>query len=372
MEESMRPWSLSCVVVSLTLAAFVCFPRADFARETQPDRIAALIKQLGDDEFARREAASKELETIGQPALDALGKAAANNPDLEVRSRAGDLVTRIVDRFDRTDVQSVPPPQGAIVLFDGKNFDNWIARDGQFRPAWKLLAGGSMEAHESDIRTRRTFAGPYKLHVEFRVPSMTFTPTTGRGNSGVYVHGRYEVQILDSHRLKADIRSCGAIYGVAAPRCNACKALDVWQSFDIEFEPPQYEAGTKVRYPRLTVWHNGIKIHDQFEVPVDDTGQGLPGDPAQPGPIMLQEHGSPVQFRNIWLMPLANAKGRRTARGAGFQPARVVRHVGNLPHGLPGSSKAPRCRTVTPAYNRSSAGDPVSGKAGPARPRGAR
>jgi hypothetical protein len=286
----------------------VWVPCGHAEKQPEQDRIAGLIKQLGDDDFARREGATRELETIGQPALEALGKAAVGSSDLEVRSRAADLVTRILDRLDRTDTPSLPPPAGATILFNGKDLDNWVARDGQSRPEWKLLDRGVMETRVSDIRTRRTFAGPYKLHVEFLVPLMQNVPAQGRGNSGVYLNGRYEVQILDSHRVPADSRSCGAIYGVAAPRCNASKAPGVWQSYDIEFHPPEFEGGTKIRYACLTVRHNGILIHDKFEVPVDDTGQGLPGDPSLPGPIMLQEHGSPVQFRNIWLLPLPGGK----------------------------------------------------------------
>jgi hypothetical protein len=161
-----------------------------------------------------------------------------------------------------------------------------------------------MEAQGSDIQTWQTFAGGYKLHVEFRVPHMPNATGQGRGNSGVYLQGRYEVQILDSHGQLPDTGSCGAIFSVAAPRVNACKAPEIWQSYDIDFDPPQFKNGTKVKNARVSVVHNGIVIHDKVEIPVDTTGHlGLPGDPAQPGPILLQYHGSPVQFRNIWLVP---------------------------------------------------------------------
>jgi hypothetical protein len=282
--------------LALTAAALAEAP----AERGRADRIASLIKQLGDDEFANRQAASAGLEAIGEPALPALRKA-ADAPDLETRRRARAVIAAVVERLAGTDVKSVPPPRGATVLFDGKGLDGWAARDGRSPVAWALLPGGVMEARGGDVRTRQAFAGPYRLHLEFRVPP---GPDGQRGNSGVYLHGRYEVQVLDSHGQRPDPYSCGAVYGMAAPLVNACKKAGTWQSYDVEFHPPEYEEGERVSRARLTVFHNGALIHDQVEVPVDDTGMGLPGDPARPGPIMLQYHGSPVQFRNLWLVPL--------------------------------------------------------------------
>jgi hypothetical protein len=91
---------------------------------------------------------------------------------------------------------------------------------------------------------------------------------------------------------------------VAAPLVNACKAPTIWQSYDIEFEAPKFDGKKKVAPARMTVYHNGVKIHDNVAIPVDNTRAGLGGDPSQPGPIMLQDHGNPVQYRNIWLVPL--------------------------------------------------------------------
>jgi hypothetical protein len=112
------------------------------------------------------------------------------------------------------------------------------------------------------------------------------------------------VQILDSYGLKSEKNDCGAIYGVAAPKVNACKAPTVWQAYDIEFTSPKFENGKKTEPARMTVSHNGIKIHDDVSIPVDNTTAGLGGDPASPGVILLQDHGHPVQFRNIWLLPI--------------------------------------------------------------------
>jgi hypothetical protein len=204
---------------------------------------------------------------------------------------------------DKEDVKTVPPPKGAVVLFDGKNLDNWLKADGKAPAEWKLLEGGVMQATKGNIVTRDKFDGRFKLHVEFRVPYMPEAKGQARGNSGVYVQGRYEVQILDSYGLESKNNDCGAIYEVAAPKVNACKAPTVWQSYDIEFTAPKCADGKRTAWPRMTVHHNGVKIHDDVEVPTENTRAGLGGDVCTPGPIMLQDHGNPVQFRNIWLVP---------------------------------------------------------------------
>jgi hypothetical protein len=297
----MRTYTLAALGLALVFGAGVL--RGD-PEPKDRDRVAALIRQLGDDQFTRRERASKELAALGEHALANLD-AAISSPDAEVRRRAEVLLRQIRHRLAHTDVKHVPPPGGAVVLFNGENLNGWVARDGAAWAPWRLLAGGVMEAAGTDIRTRKTFAGSYKLHVEFRVPHMPKATAQGRGNSGVYLHGRYEVQILDSFGLKGGDGDCGAIYGVAAPRVNACKAPEKWQSFDIEFHPPRFTNGVKSRLAQLTVRHNGVLIHDREELSTDDTGLGLADHPSLPGPVLLQYHGSPVHFRNIWLLPLA-------------------------------------------------------------------
>ena len=124
-----------------------------------------------------------------------------------------------------------------------------------------------------------------------------------RSNSGVYLQGQYEVQILDSYGLQSKNNDCGAIYEVAAPLVNACKAPTVWQSYDIEFQSPKCENGKQVEPPVITVYQNGIKIHDKLKITKTNTRAGRGGDPCKPGPIMLQDHGDPVQYRNVWLLP---------------------------------------------------------------------
>jgi hypothetical protein len=205
---------------------------------------------------------------------------------------------------DRQDVKSTPPPKGAVVLFDGKSLDGWGKRSRKGKAHWKILDGGILQVEKGgDILTTKEFGGSFTLHVEFRVPYLPNAHGQARGNSGVYLQGRYEVQILDSYGLESKANDCGAIYGIAAPKGNACKAPTVWQSYDIEFHPPKCVDGKKVERARMTVYHNGVRVHDNVALTQDNTVAGLGGNPCTPGPILLQEHGSPVQFRNIWLLP---------------------------------------------------------------------
>jgi hypothetical protein len=209
---------------------------------------------------------------------------------------------------DLKDAESTPAPKGAIVLFDGKDFSNWLKRDGKSEVKWTLRDGGVMEGVKGhgDIITKEKFEGKFKLHVEFRVPYEPNGKGQDRGNSGVYIQGRYEVQILDSYGLKSENNDCGAIYGVAAPKVNMCKAPTVWQAYNIIFASPKFENGKKTEPPHVTVYQNGMIIHQDVTIPVDNTTAGMGGDPSTPGPIMLQDHGHPVQFRNIWLLPMKN------------------------------------------------------------------
>lgn len=207
---------------------------------------------------------------------------------------------KILKPEDKIDVEKKPVPAGAILLFDGDDLDAWVGKGG--KPAtWKLV-DGAMQVQGGDIKTKDGFDGNFKLHVEFRVPYVPNGSGQGRGNSGVYLQGRYEVQVLDSYGLKSGKNDCGAIYGVAIPTVNACKAPTIWQSYDVEFQSPKCENGKKVAPAIMTVYHNGVKIHENVPITLDNTTSGLGGDPCTPGPIMLQDHGHAVQYRNIWLL----------------------------------------------------------------------
>lgn len=213
---------------------------------------------------------------------------------------------------DKVHVKSTPAPKGAIVLFDGKDLDAWVSRkDGKSPAKWKLMPGGAIQVQGGDIHTKEKFTGSFKLHVEFRVPYYPDKKGQQRGNSGVYLQGRYEVQVLDSYGVKPAMGDCGAIYGVKIPASNECKAPTVWQSYDIEFTAPKFDGKTQTAAGRMTVYHNGVKIQDDVplvkkeggkEVYVTNTTSGMGGEASEPGPIMLQDHGDPVQFRNVWLL----------------------------------------------------------------------
>jgi hypothetical protein len=224
---------------------------------------------------------------------------------------------KLANPEDGKDVTSVQPPPGAIVLFDGKSLDNWQSRNGKDQAKWKLVDGNAVQVAPGtgDIITKQKFDGRFKLHVEFRVPYEPKNSGQGRGNSGVYLQGRYEVQVLDSYGIPADKLGqgdCCGIYGVAKPPVNACKAPTIWQSYDIEFQSPVCKDGKPAEPGVISVVFNGRKIHDHVRIArkgkdgkeeiVTVTTAGLASDPCTPGPVLLQDHGNPVQFRNIWLV----------------------------------------------------------------------
>jgi hypothetical protein len=239
------------------------------------------------------------------PLLAVLILAATSPGDDKNRDPYGDISDlKILKPEDKQDMKSTSPPEGAIVLFGGKSLDGWTTRDGKSKPKWRLVDNGIMQSGGGDIITEKKFDGHFKLHVEFRVPYMPNAKGQARGNSGVYVQGRYEVQILDSYGLDSKNNDCGAIYEVAAPLVNACKAPTIWQSYDIEFHAAVCKEGKKTEPARMTVQHNGVKIHDDQKINVNFTRAGMETDPCTPGPILLQDHGNPVQFRNVWLLEL--------------------------------------------------------------------
>jgi Domain of Unknown Function (DUF1080) len=197
---------------------------------------------------------------------------------------------------------------GAIVLFSGQPEqlrDNWRKRYRDEPAAWKIR-DGALVCGGGDIVTRHDFQD-FLLHVEFKEPSMPNAHGQERGNSGIGLHGRYEIQVLDSYGI-ADpgYGDCGAVYSQAAPLFNACKPPLEWQSYDIAFRAPRLDNAGKVsEKPRVTVIQNGILVQNNQEI------QGMTGiqysqykEMAQTGPILLQDHGTPVQFRNIWVLPL--------------------------------------------------------------------
>lgn len=195
------------------------------------------------------------------------------------------------------------PPEGAVVLFDGKDLSGWVSRDGS--PAqWPVENGHfTVGPGKGDIHTKDKF-NDYQLHVEFNVPLMPEAKGQARGNSGVYQAGNYELQVLDSYGLKLQNNDCGAIYLQIIPAFNVCKPPLQWQTYDITFHKAVKEGDKVVKKARITVLHNGVKTIDDAEISVTPGGTGIPE--GADGPILLQDHGNLVQYRNIWLKPLTN------------------------------------------------------------------
>ena len=192
------------------------------------------------------------------------------------------------------------PPPGALVLFDGSGLSQWTDADG--KAAGWAVGNGSMEVGKGSIRTRRSFRD-CRLHAEFQVPLMEGKTGQARGNSGVFLQDRYEVQILDTYGQAPADNLCGAIYKVATPKIDASSPPGVWQSFDITFRAARYDGDEVRQYPRMSVVHNGVLVHDNVEIKVPRTGMYPPyyRIPRE-GPVTLQDHGAPVRFRNIWIV----------------------------------------------------------------------
>ena len=177
------------------------------------------------------------------------------------------------------------PPENAIVLFDGtekgaKNFKKGT------------LVLGNLLQHDCESLVK---FGDHKLHIEFRTPFMPYARGQGRGNSGMYIQGRYECQILDSFGLEGKNYECGGIYSIAEPIVNMALPPLTWQTYDVDFTAARYDGtGKKVKNARVTIRHNGVVIHDDLEL-----SRGTPGKYGK-GPLYLQGHGNPVVFKNVW------------------------------------------------------------------------
>lgn len=205
------------------------------------------------------------------------------------------------------------PPADAVVLFDGKSLDGWEGlgkgknRGKIVEPGWKL-ADGYMEVVRGtgSIRTKETF-GDVQLHIEWASPAKPVMQSQGRGNSGVLIMGLYEIQVLDSYENEsyADGQA-GAIYGQYPPLVNAARKPGEWQAYDIIFEAPRFTDGKLTKPAFATVIHNGVLLHHRQELMGPMRHKVMTKYELHPakGPLMLQEHGNPVRYRNIWARPL--------------------------------------------------------------------
>lgn len=208
-----------------------------------------------------------------------------------------------------------PVPSDAVVLFDGSNLDDWesVRNEGD-EPQWTLNDDGSMSPRQGGIRTKQEF-GDVQLHVEFATPAEVKGRGQGRGNSGVFLMGLYEVQILDSYDNETYYDGqAAAVYKQSPPLVNASRKPGEWQSYDIVFEAPRFDdEGNLERPAYLTVFHNGVLVQNHLELNGDTAFNRAPRYEAHPEklPISLQDHGNPVRFRNIWARDLTLSEEAR-------------------------------------------------------------
>ena len=209
---------------------------------------------------------------------------------LSIRSSDGAEAGEFKKTERRSPTLGKKAPEGATVLFDGSGVDHW--KNGRMTEDGKLMQGTTSLPTFQD----------HQLHIEFLLPYQPTARGQGRGNSGLYLQGRYEVQMLDSFGLEGKHNECGGIYSIKDPDVNMCLPPLAWQTYDVDFKAAKYKDGKVVANPRMTVRHNGVVIHDDLELPKSTTASPMKPGP-EPGPIYLQDHSNPVRYRNIWVLP---------------------------------------------------------------------
>jgi hypothetical protein len=196
---------------------------------------------------------------------------------------------------------SVKPPSDAVVLFDGTSLDAWT-------PGF-ILKDGLMIAATKNVQTKQSF-GAVQMHIEWKVPAGR--PVNGQvgGNSGIFLMGLYEVQVLQSYQNPTyPDGQAGAMYGCLPPLVNATSPQGEWQSYDLTFEPPVYEGEKVIKPAKLTLFHNGVCLQNGESYLGPSQHKVLASYPPKhplTGPISLQWHNDPIEFRNIWVRPLGS------------------------------------------------------------------
>lgn len=201
-----------------------------------------------------------------------------------------------------------PAPENAVILFDGTNFDAWEDSKG-----WEVIDDGAMMVTPKGgyLTSKQDFTD-LRLHIEFRNSYMPKARGQQRSNSGVFVQEIYETQVLDSYGLEEYYDECGGLYKVSAPHVNACAPPLQWQTYDIDYRAPRFDAnGELTDFARITVVHNGQIIQSDQElwwITAYTEEERLKPPPTEPGPIRLQAHGNYIQYRNIWLVDLGEGE----------------------------------------------------------------
>ena len=207
---------------------------------------------------------------------------------LTVASADGKAKLELRRTVRHSPTEGAKAPEGAVVLFDGTTAANF--EHGTLLPDKNLL---------SEAVSKQKF-GDYTLHLEFRLSYMPEARGQARGNSGVYLHDAYEIQVLDSFGLEGENNECGGFYSIRKPDVNRCYPPLTWQTYDIDFTAPKYENGKKVANAKINVRHNGVVIHPSIDLPNGTPGR-QPEGPA-PRPFYLQGHGNKIEYRNIWVV----------------------------------------------------------------------
>ena len=197
------------------------------------------------------------------------------------------------------DTLGAPASTGSVVLFDGGSLGNWTKRDGT-AANWTIADGCfQVTPGEGDICTKELFSDHY-LHLEFKLSDMPEASGQAKSNSGVFLQGRYEIQVLDSSDWDIPgFGDCGAVYDQISPLTNACKPALEWQTYDVVFRAPRCEGEVAQENARITLFHNGVVVHNNVEV------EGVTGAPSDtnvhlPGHLRLQDHKNTIWYRNIW------------------------------------------------------------------------
>jgi hypothetical protein len=232
-----------------------------------------------------------------------------NHAEARQRGQGDPKLTEVWEPVPRIVVPGVAnaAPSDAIVLFNGKDLSEWQHADGS--PAkWNIADGAfTVVRNTGDIRTRRVF-GDCQLHIEWSAPAQIEGEGQGRGNSGVFLQGRYEVQVLDSYGNPTYTNGQAAsIYKQHAPLVNASRKAGEWQSYDIVFRAPRFDRNGGLEKPAyVTVLHNGVLVQDHVELKGSTVFIGTPAYQKHNAkePIVLQDHGNPVRFRNTWIREL--------------------------------------------------------------------